>query len=154
MTQPGPYAPESSTIARCVAPAIIVTLLAQGAAAQPPPATVPAAGADAATTENPVPGAEAPAVAPADSTLAAKYAEDEKRRAREFARRNGYILHYQDGQYLFCREAEGVTGSRVKKQRRCINREQAELEELAARELADKVNKGHTPRDLPGGPGS
>jgi pyruvate/2-oxoglutarate dehydrogenase complex dihydrolipoamide acyltransferase (E2) component len=126
--------------------------LAQGAAAQEPP---PAATPPAATTPATPPAATTPATpsSSAEPSVAAKYAEDERRRARDFARRNGYILHYQDGQYMFCREADGVTGSRVKKQRRCINREQAELERTTAREVTDKVNSGFTPQHLPGGPG-
>ena len=137
--------PASCLIARFAAPMLLVSLLAlaQGAAAQEPP---PAATTPATTTP-------ATPSSSAEPSVAAKYAEDERRRARDFARRNGYILHYQDGQYMFCREADGVTGSRVKKQRRCINREQAELERTTAREVTDKVNSGFTPQQLPGGPG-
>jgi len=112
-----------------------------------PPVAPPAPAAAPAAPPAAPAAAEAAAAAPDSSDLAAKFAAEEKQRSKEFARRNGFRMVEQDGRILFCRENQGVTGSRVQKQRRCVDRQQAELEAKNAKEITDKVGVGFTPQD-------
>jgi len=103
-----------------------------------PSATASAAPPDAVDAK----AAAAPGPAVADAAAA------EQARLKALAKRYGYTMVEKDGNTLFCKE-QGVTASRVRKQKRCVDEDQMELEAQNASDILDKVNRGFTPNSPP-----
>jgi hypothetical protein len=113
-------------------------------------AATPALGrATESAPATPAAPAAAPAATPATAnSAAARQAEERRKRVEFIAQREGYKIIEKDGERLYCMD-DYVLGSRVRKQRTCLNEEQLEihldLDSAAAREILDKGLRGFTP---------